>query len=840
MAPIAGNSPTWTGTPVGVPVPSGPGTRRIGGTTVPRSACDGIQVVEMGAGSIAGSLAGMLLADNGARVVKIEPPEGDRLRTGSPSGFLVWNRGKESLVADLRTAGGRDEARRLMLQADVVIEGFAPGVADGWGLGYEDLRAENTGLVYCSIKGFGSTGPYANLPAYEGVVAAKSGFWTLGAFAIRSGPIFNGAPMASNGTGHMAAAGILGALLVRERTGCGQRLEATMVQGLNPFDYFGTMTWQHVQQKTGGKAHGTSAIASVMSGAIRTNFIAPTGDGRWVNFTHMMPNQAQALSRALGLGDILDDPVFANQPFFASAEDAAEWENRVWEALRTKSYAEWEPILLADPDIAFELARKSEEGLDHVQIRHNHEAVTIDDPDVGPVEQVGPVASFSRTPAQLTQTAPRLGDHGDEFTAWHAPASEPTPAHPLAGITIVELGYFYAMPYGVTMAAALGARVIKLETEDGDPMRRSFGMPEVSGAKCMEGKESLAIDLRTDEGRQIALEVLKTADVFVDGFRPGVTQRLGLDQPTLAKLNPRLLYVHAAGYGASGPYAHRPIYAGVASALAGQVHRHAGYWLDPELTTSLSVTEAQIVILPRLRGPTDGDANASLAVFTTIMLGLFERQRSGLGQLATTTMIGGNALAYADDFNRYQGKPPVPLADPENYGLHALYRVYPAATGWVFLAAARQKEWEAFAAGIDRVDLLDDDRFRTPELRTANDDALIAALESTFAAKSAKDWEAMLVPKGIACVASFDASTSEFTCTDPVLQETGLVVEVDHPELGRILRHGLPVAFSDTPGRVAPGSRIGQHTDQILTELGYADDAIAALREKRIVFGPTA
>ncbi len=203
-------------------------------------------------------------------------------------------------------------------------------------------------------------------------------------------------------------------------------------------------------------------------------------------------------------------------------------------------------------------------------------------------------------------------------------------------------------------------------------------------------------------------------------------------------------------------------------------------------------------------------------------------------------MIGGNAMAYADDFNRYEGKQPVPLADPENYGLGALYRAYPAASSWVFLAAARQKEWEALATGLGRVDLLDDDRFRTPELRQANDDALIDVLAAVFATRPAEEWEAMLAPKGIACVASFDASHSEFTCTDPVLLETGLVVEVDHPELGPILRHGLPVAYSETPGRAAPGSMVGQHTDQILAELGYAADTIADLRDKRIVYGKSA
>jgi crotonobetainyl-CoA:carnitine CoA-transferase CaiB-like acyl-CoA transferase len=140
--------------------------------------CSGIVVVEAGGGSIAGSLAGMVLADNGARVIKLEPPEGDPMRRWSPSGFLVWNRGKESLVADLRTPAGRERARSLLLAADVFIEAFGTGRADSWDLGYVALAAENPGLVYCSVKGFGSMGPYAGLKAYEGVVAAKAGLYS--------------------------------------------------------------------------------------------------------------------------------------------------------------------------------------------------------------------------------------------------------------------------------------------------------------------------------------------------------------------------------------------------------------------------------------------------------------------------------------------------------------------------------------------------------------------------------------------------------------------------------------------------------------------------------------
>jgi crotonobetainyl-CoA:carnitine CoA-transferase CaiB-like acyl-CoA transferase len=483
------------------------------------------------------------------------------------------------------------------------------------------------------------------------------------------------------------------------------------------------------------------------------------------------------------------------------------------------------------------MARHSEEALDHAQMLHNGNVISVEDPDRGTVRQVGPVANFSATPARITRSAPRLGEHAGglaERPARRAPGDARL-AHPLQGVTIVELGYFYAMPYGVTMAAALGARVVKLEDAGGDPMRTAFGLPEVTSVKTMEGKESLAVDLRTPEGRRIVHEVVARADVFLDGFRPGVAGRLGMDPDTLRALNPRLLYIHAAGYGSDGPMAHRPIYAGVASALVGQVVRHAGTWIDPELTKSLDTMEAQVVVLPRLRGPVDGDANAALAVFTTLMLGLYDQSRTGEGQFVSTSMIGGNALAYADDLNAYEGKPPLPLPDPESHGLHALYRLYRARTGWVFVAAPRQKEWEALAAALERPDLLGDPRFADDVARRDADDALAALLAEIFRTRDAPDWEEDLAPRGIAVVAASAAAYPEFTCTDPVLRETGLVVEVDHPTFGPILRAAPALRFSETPTRVAPSCLVGQHTAAILAELGYDEERIAKLEAGGIV-----
>lgn len=802
---------------------------------------DGLMVLEFGAGSQPAALAGVLLADNGARVVKVEPPEGDRLRTASPSAFLVFNRGKESVVADLRTPEGREKARELAATADVLIEGFSPGVAEKFGIGYESLRELNPRLVYCSINGFGSTGPYARLKAYEHVVQAKTGVFTLGAgglFGYRPGPIFVNAPLASTGAGHFAASGIVAALVAREQTGRGQHVEATLVQGITPSDYFGTMEWQCNQgvvalpQKSGQGGGKPAAVA-----ASRYSFMPCTKDGRWVFFTALLPHQTHAILRALGLIHILDEPRFRDAPRFPTAEDAQEFEDAIWEAFRQRTFAEWDQVLRAEPDIAYELARTSEEGLDHPQVRHNGEVIEVEDPRLGTVEQVGPLVNFRSTPSRITRSAPALGENSLEpRDPAPAPRAGDAPEHPLAGFTIVEFGYFYAMPFGTTLAASLGARVIKIEDRRGDPMRFSFGVPESGATKTMEGKESLSVDLRTPEGRRVVHDLIAKADVFVNGFRPGVAERQGLDYDTLSEINPSLVYLHAAGYGVDGEYANRPIFAQCASSVAGAVHRQAAFWLNPELTEGMSPTELQAVILPRLRGYTDGDSNAALATCTALVLAMYHKRRTGQGQFLSTTMLGGNLWAYADDAVRYEGKPATPMADPDLHGLHALYRLYQAGSGWIFLAAPRQKEWETLADALDRSDLLSDPRFATADDRRANDEALIAELEAEFRRKSAEEWESALVPLGVACVAAFPDTNSAFTNTDPVLKETGLVAEVEHPVFGRMLRHGLPVRFSETPGRLAAGCLVGQHTRTILAELGYSAERIAELEAKEVVF----
>lgn len=798
--------------------------------------CAGLNVVEIGAGSAAVSMAGMVLADAGARVMKVEPPEGDRLRTARPSGFLVWNRGKESVVADLRTEEGCAELRSLVAHADVVLEGFAPGTTDDWGIGPDELRNLNPRLVHCSFTGFGRTGPYAKLKGYDSLVAAKAGLWYRGAWGHRDGPITAPVAWGSYGAAMQGVAGILGALMVREKTGRGQILDATLIAGLDALEYYVATTVQ-LMAKRGDKP---SADLRTLTGSSRYMVMVVTSDGHFIQTATLLPRQGWALNDVAGLSDSADDPRFKRLPMFDTAEDAQAWEDQLLEAFRAKDLEYWLPRLEANPDVAFEVARTSEEGLDHPQIVHNGDAIVVEDPVLGPVRQVGPIGHFERTPCEITRSAPALGvNNGPLVAGDEEEPSSPAPEHPFSGKTIVEFGYFYALPYAVSLAASLGARVIKIEDTGGDPSRQSFG-PEVGSSKTLLGKESISVDLRTDEGRQIAHRIIAKADAFVTSFRSGVADRLGLGYEELRSENPRLLYVHATGYGTDGPYADRAQYANTAQTVAGSFGRQVGYWSHPSMNEGMSVIELQAIVLPRLNQVIDGDSNAALGLTASLALGLYAQQQTGQGQFLRTSMIAGNAWAYSDDFCSYEGKTPVPLCDDDYFGTSALDRVYEAADGgWVCLATRTEREFGDLAQVMGMTNVCSDGRFATAAARDANDHALTSLLATSFLTHAAAHWESVLSAAGVGCVEVNMNGQPPFIAFDPVLRETGLTVTYEHPVFGEMVRAAPPVSFSETPGRVAPPPLRGQHNRTILTELGYNPEQIEDLEARVVVIPPS-
>ena len=264
------------------------------------SICDGLTVVEGGNGSIAASMLGMLLADNGAHVVKVEPLSGDQLRRTNANGFMVWNRGKDSVVCDPETTAGRDRLRALIAKADVFVDACPSGATTRWELDHDALAREHPALITSAIRAFSSEGPYAHIPAIESIVAAKAGKF---ANPTAGRPRYPNEFLASHGAAHTGVASVLAALLVRDATGQAQRVEVSLYEGLSAFDYFGvgmTQAVQAAQRRTGIAPLTASSLGSARVN--RNNFMPCTKDGRWAVFCAMLPHQVQSIGAGLWAG----------------------------------------------------------------------------------------------------------------------------------------------------------------------------------------------------------------------------------------------------------------------------------------------------------------------------------------------------------------------------------------------------------------------------------------------------------------------------------------------------------------------------------------------------------
>jgi crotonobetainyl-CoA:carnitine CoA-transferase CaiB-like acyl-CoA transferase len=830
------------------------------------SALAGLRVLDFTWG-MAGSLVSMILADFGAEVVKVEPPAGDPLR-GTPS-FYIWQRGKKSVVLDLHHPEDRARAQQLAAGADVLVHSFRPPAAERFGLTYAGLADANPGLVYCAIGGLGLKGKYAGVKAYEAIITAKAGMMQPSPeLTGREGPAYAAIPAASYSAAQVAIQGILAALHERGRSGLGQEVRTSLLHGLSGYDTWDALV-RHLTKLYGGGYRGTPRSyknGAPSNASYYSLLIACSKDSYWFQFANHLERMWRAFLKATELDWVFEDPVFQKPlsvlppvgPDFVDDEDTA---MKFWELLlsriREKTRDEWLEIFARDDNIGVDIFYTAETAFDHPQYRISKQVVAFDDPRIGRTVQIGPLAVLDATPAQIGRPAPELGADTEEvLSSWRSefrvPNSERGPARnsepgtriskgPLAGVTVLELANYYAAPYGLALLADYGARVIKVEPLTGDPIRNVLPIPESAGVKVTQGKESVAVDLYTEEGREVVYRLAKQADLAMCNWRQGVAQRLKVDDATLRAINPSLVYLYGTSYGTEGPYARRPAYAFTATAVAGLAGVQAGAAGLPAPGTPMDLEELKRTArrLQTANGMNaNGDTTAALAVGTAMLLGLVTRERTGLAQRALTTMIGSNTYILSDDFLHYEGKPPRPLPDAAILGLGPLYRLYEAEVGWVFLACVLPKDWTALCAALAEavgVDLAADPRFATPDAREREAEALAEALAGVFRRKTAAEWEACLLARDVACAEVETERFPDFLNESPLLREDDLIEEVEHPIFGPHPRPGMQVVFSRTPGAVRPAPTLGQHTEAVLAELGYDPAQIEDLAARNII-----
>ncbi len=809
-------------------------------TEIQAGPLSGLRIVDF-SNSPAGAQASQTLADFGADVVLVEPVTGSQLRSMPSFPFIA--RGKKSIVLDLHDEDGLATARGLALGADVLIETFRPGVMDRLGLGYDTLRGQNAGLVYASVTAFGRTGPYAGAKGYESLVMARLGaLWASKGMVARDGPAHVSVPYCSYGASQILLVGILAALHERESSGLGQRVETSLVKGVAAL---GTWNWYlNLITSKFPDAFTPSAPISDTGVPLSPMFfmllIGLAKDGRWLQFSQVQVHLYVAMLKAMGLDWMLADDEWKGATFAADPDKSGEFWDRLIIAVQSKSLAEWQEVFEQDHDVWAETMRRGSELLDHPQMQHLGAVVQLDDAERGPVRQPGPIAQLSATPAVLSRTAPRLDADGDNIRAAPWPRRSSSAANrggstrALGDVVVLELGTFFAAPFGGTVLRELGARVIKVEPIEGEPMRNLLPFPEVGAAKSMQGKESIAVDLSSKEGRAIVHELARRADMVLQSFRAGVAERQGVDSATLRALNPRLVYLNAPGYGIDGPCGDRPAYAPTIGAGSGLVMRNIGTSI-PE-RAGLTVAEIRSNAL-RLSGAgtteyAQADGISALTVASALALGLVVRDRKGAAQTILTTMLTSTAHALADDMVEYAGRAATLAPDAELFGYGARYRLYEASDGWIYLAAPAEKEWSALA---DQVDLSDDQRFSTEEQRQERDAELAEALAEVFRTKPGQQWEAQLLSHDVGCMVAHVEPPEVVLQSEEFGGASDLLVDVEHPTFGGHARLKPLVELSRSEMVAEPGSLLGQHTDTILAELGYDKTTIADLRQRGVV-----
>ena len=798
---------------------------------------EGITVLDFTSGR-AGGVATMVMSDFGAEVIKVEPPGGEKFRD-SP-GAIQWNRGKKSVVLDLKTEDGRENARQLARQADVVVENFRPGVAGRLGIDYDSLRDGHPGLVYATLTGFGSEGPYAGYKGYDGVVAAKSGrMMMFSGQNPREGPNY----VVVQGVCHSAATalirGITSALYLREKTGRGQRVETSMLKAVTTYDH---VSWVHGQMIENLPDTCPPDARVGIGRPNPTGYLpARTKDGRWIQLGNVVERLFRSMMHWLDMDFIYEDPRFKTAPFL-DPEAVEALERIMLEKVQQKTLDEWMDIFLGEAgNVAADPYLTSEQALEHPQILHNGNVQDLEVPGVGQTRQLGPMVNMAGTPARTQGPAPALGQHTAEALgrlgndAGRDPngARGPMPKHALEGITLLYLGTVINGPLGCALVAELGARVIRIEAPGGDWGRQ--GMP-MTVHRTMAGAEDICLDLKTPEGQEIMGKLAARADLLLHSMRPGAPERTGIGFEQLARINPNLVYLYAGGYGSTGPYSHRPSMAPIAGAVSGGGVAQMGRDSFPPAEQVMSLDDIAAVAR-QLKRANDGtsDHNTGMVNAVGLLLGLYARERTGKAQYVESTMIAANAYANIDDFHWHEGKQPRPLPDGDGYGLHALYRLYRAKGGWVFLACPFEEEWVALCRTIGRADLLDDARFATAEARRDNDDALADTLAGVFAGEEPLHWEKLLTAADVACVKAEDRGMYFFFNEDPHVRETGMLTQVEAPRFGEFWRYSPVVDFSETSGRAGPGPLKGQHTRPILRELGYSDEQIHDFKERKVV-----
>ncbi|WP_421700892.1 CoA transferase [Aliiroseovarius sp.] len=799
-----------------------------------------IRVLDFGQ-YLAGPLVGMMLADMGAEVIRIDPPGGPRLKEPATD---MLSRGKTALTLDLKTPEGLERARALIARADVVIENFRPGVMERLGLGPDALSAINPRIVSLSLPGFASTDPaLADLPAWEAVIAARTGQFTdmgLNRRLMGINPSFTPLTLASAYGASFGAMAVQFALHARDENG-GEHIEvplaSALLEGLvynceqiedYPERYKSPREVELDRRAAEGLPMNLSfpELEEFLDPFYRT-YTCADGRGFYVVAGSVKTHPRRVLE-TLGLKDLADE-----SPDFDAYLDTADWPDewslrnypvgdrdreRVSSAMKaaflTKPAQEWEALFGAAKAPAT-AQRFSREWLADPHALASGLVVEVDDPRHGRMRQMGNVAWLADDAGALDKRAgprpdsapvdailaepPRAGAVGGGSEGW------------LNGLKVLDLTNVIAGPTIGSTLARYGAKVTSVQPVEPsvDPWNTV-----VFGLHAHRGKDSILLNLRADDGQETLRRLIAQTDVITMNGTDEQRDALGLDADSLAAINPRLILVQLDAFGgpARGPKSDHLGYDDLAQAATGVMVRFGGGMDTPEEHAHFGTI----------------DVLTGYCACVALGAALLRLDETGKGGIARAALAGAGNLIQAQLMYDFDGRAPFDEpAGREAMGWGPFYHCYKAADGWMFFAAPTERQ-DALRGVTDLADLAD-----------LSEVALPQALSDRFATRPAAHWadalagtSATVMPLG-SLHDTRDAVLQPESAGDADLTRgTFSVIRHDQHPMGRWCDLVAPNAVRPANAAITvpgPMPKYGADTRRILAGLGFSEDHIAAM-----------
>lgn len=765
---------------------------------------------------ISGPYCTRLLADYGAKVIKVERPEGDPCRQVAPfvgdkphpegsCTFHYLNAGKRGITLDLKTASGVEAVRRLAAQSDIVVESFRPGTMERLRLGYQELAQINPRLVFTSVTDFGPEGPYRDYKANHAIISALSGLAMNTGRADRP-PLTPGFWYTHYMTGILAATATLIAILHAEKTGQGQRVDISCLEAV-----VGTMVGPLGEYTHRGVVRSRRPTDGLG--------IFPCLDG-WIAL-NALQHQLPLVCNFLGLQHILEDPRFSTAHTWR--EHGNELRPYVAEKVKDRSTAE----LFHSGQrarVPMGLVPNPVEVLAMEQYRARGFLVEVEHPVTGKETHPGTPFIMSSNPWRAKGPAPTLGQHSEQVQKegfGRSGASTPVRKNgvaarkgasplPLEGVRVLDLSQGWAGPTTCYLLGDMGAEVLKVEAiqrldwwrvSQQDPSVEKWWERRGCWNHVSRNKYDVTLNLNDPKGARLLKELVKVSDILVENYSVRVMDKFGLPYRVLRELNPSLIMLSMPAFGATGPW-----------------RDYVGFGTNVEQTSGLTYLNGYGDGQP-LNSGASGDPIAGYTGALAAVLALRHRSLTGEGQYidlshieACTRLMGElvvdasiNGKARTRWGNGHASRAP-----------HGVYRCQ-GEDAWVVISVGSDAEWEALRRVMGNPPWVQDPRFSEAVGRYCHQKKIDQHLQEWTSQQDKHQVMRLLQKAGVPAAAVQDAKE---VAEDAHLNATGLMVAVERPVVGKRLIPGIVTHLSETPGSIRrPPPGLGEHNGLVLGEL---------------------